>query len=255
MTAVEKNSAKLFFFLISFNGSCYQTYGVLAYFKGIQAFDIFYFAKQLRPEIVFVNEIPGVIEKDPVPFCMLFDGSELPVTVHKTDMLVLNQSEFRVAEFHPEVLADSFYLETKQHVTMMSLKGWAEFPHFAKCFFHSKHKCFIVTAMTDRGYALIVDAMNKAEQSFPVQPEHRATVAMIELTHKILGKRFAFSPYEKMFRKKKPSPEEKVEIDKMNKFLKLLMNAHNLKNPIISKPSPLKRVWTWKMPGKLKVPF
>jgi hypothetical protein len=75
---------KFWFLLIGFNGECWQTFGPLVYFRGIQPFDLFFFAKQIKPEILFQSEIQDVIEANPIPFAMLFSGAELPT--HRDDL-------------------------------------------------------------------------------------------------------------------------------------------------------------------------
>ena len=86
----------LWFLLLEFNGECYQSYGPLAYFRGIQPFDLFFFARLIKPEILFQNEVQKVIELNPIPFSMLFRWAEIPVTYCRKDMTVFNKSEFHV---------------------------------------------------------------------------------------------------------------------------------------------------------------
>jgi hypothetical protein len=219
---------KFWFLLIGFNGECWQTYGPLVYFRGIQPFDLFFFAKQIKPEILFQTDVQEVIESNPIPFAMLFSGAELPVTYHKKDMLVFHKSEFHVKEFFPEKYEEDFIVEKKHPIFMLELKRWRSFPHFAKCFFHAKKNLFIITAMTERGYDSLISSLNKSGNEFPSGPEIRATPSMLHLAKRVLNVNVDMNPYEKHFAKK-PSPEHQMEIDKINVFLKLLMDRLNKK--------------------------
>lgn len=220
--------SQLCFFLIGFNGECFQTYGSLAYFKGIQPFDVFFFAKQIKPDIVFQNEVQEVIESNPIPFAMLFSGAEIPVAYHKNDMVVFNKSEFHVKEIVLEKYEDDFIVEKKHPIYMLSLKRWPSFPHFAKCFFHAKKNLFIITSMTNRGYDSLILALNKQGNEFPSNPEILATPAMLHIAKQVLNVDVEMSPYEKHFAKK-TSPDNQKELDKINIFLKSLVDRLNNK--------------------------
>jgi hypothetical protein len=196
----------MWFLLIAFNGDCYQTYGPLVYFRGIQPFDLFYFAKAIRPGIVLPNEVPDVIESDPLPFTMLFSGAELPVTFHKKDMVVYHKSEYYVKDFDIERYVEDFIVEKKYPLFKLSLKRWHGFPHFSKCIYHAKKNLLILTSMTNRGYNSLVAALNRKKNDFPINPEILVTPSMHYLTKDILGVSQDMFPYEKHFTKKSSQP-------------------------------------------------
>jgi hypothetical protein len=218
----------LWFLLIGFNGECYQTYGPLAYFRGIQPFDLFFYAKQLRPEILFQNEVQDVIESNPIPFAMLFFGAEILVTYHKKDMVVFNKSEYHVKDLSVEKYEQDFLIEKKHPIYMLSLKRWHTFPHFAKCFYHAKKNLFITTAMTQRGYDSLIAALNKQGSDYPASPEITATPAMLHIVKQVLNVDVEMTPYEKHF-VKKTSPGHQQELDKINVFLRSLTDRLNHK--------------------------
>ena len=219
----------LWFLLIGFNGECYQTYGPLAYFKGIQPFDLYYFAKLIKPDMVFQNQIQDVIDSNPVSFSMLFyAGAGIPVTYHKKDMLVFNKSEFHIKDFTVEKYENDFLIEKKHPIYMLSLKRRHSAPHFAKCFFHAKKNLLIITSMTSRGYDSLISALNKQGNEFPSSPEILATPAMFSIAKKVLNVEVDMNPYEKHFLQK-PSPENQKELDKINVFVKSLVECLNNK--------------------------
>jgi hypothetical protein len=219
----------LWFLLIGFNGECYQTYGPLAYFKGVQPFDLFYFAKLIKRDIVFQTDVQDVIDSDPVAFSMIFyAGAEIPVTFHKEDMMVINQSEYHLKDFVIEKYEKDFIIEKKHPLYMLSLKHWHSYPHFAKCYYQTQKKLFVITSMTKRGYNVLVSILNKYGNEFPENPEILATPAMLSIANKVLGVDGELNPYEKCFTKE-PSPEGQKELDKINVFVKSLVECLNSK--------------------------
>ncbi|MFC1585119.1 hypothetical protein ACFL5V_06210 [Fibrobacterota bacterium] len=215
-----------FLFLIGYNGVCWQTYSVLNYFKGFQPFDFFYFAKKINPNIDFLSDVQNVMEKDPLPFMMLYSCAEFPVTFCRKEPMVDCYSEFHVEEFEPENYEADFLIEKKHPVYMLSLKRWHGYPHFAKCYWHQKKKRFILMAMTQKGWKKLQETLNKSGYDFPLEPDVRATPAMLTATGRILKMKDDVDPYGKLFTKE-PSPESQRELDKLNAFVHQFMDAIN----------------------------
>lgn len=216
----------LWFLLLEFNGECYQSYGPLAYFRGIQPFDLFFFARLIKPEILFQNEVQKVIESNPIPFSMLFRWAEIPVTYCRKDMTVFNKSEFHVKEISLERYEPDFIVEKKHPLYMLSLKRWHSFPHFAKCFFHAKKNLLVLTSMTKRGYDTLVSTLNKQGNQFPLNPEILATPTMLHMAKEVLNATVEMNPYEKHFAKS-VFPKDQKELDKINGFLRELAKRLN----------------------------
>lgn len=222
----QKGPMSLYFLLIGFNGECWQTYGVNNYFKGIQPLDLLYFAKQLRPDLVSLNEIPALIDENPVPFMMLWVGAEFPLTVHKNDPVVAVGSSIKQDEFPGDKLNRDFIIEQKPPVYQFSLKRWHKFPHYCSCYYDAARKIFCLNAMTDRGYAKLVEVLDGLGYQFPREAETRVTMAMFTIAKEVLGRKLEINPYEKIFREKQ-SPATEAELGKMNSFLKKLSDALN----------------------------
>ncbi len=222
----EDNYFKFFFLLIGFNGECWQTYGPLVYFKGFMAYDFFYFAKQINPNIDFVSDVQNVIESNPIPFMMLFVGAELPLTYHKKNLIVFCSSEYHVEDFNLEDYSDRFIVEKRHPVYMLLLKRWHRHPHFAKCYYHSKLKRFIISSMTAQGYNRLIESLNRTGYDFPVQPDIMVSPAMLTASEDILSVKHDIDPYGKAFAKE-PSPSNKKELEKINNFLHSFTNALN----------------------------
>jgi len=218
----------LWFLLIGFNGECYQTYGTLEYFKGIQPFDLLFFAKQLNSKIPSFNEVPDLIESNPMPFLLVWSGAELPVTFHKKDLVVFNKSELYIKDFSLEKYEEDFIIEKNHPIYMLSLKRWHSFPHFAKCFYHATKNQLLITSMTKRGYDALISALNKRENNFSINPEILVTPAMLFVVKDVLHIDVEINPYEKHFQKE-TLPQNQKELDKINLFLKNLISKLNNK--------------------------
>jgi hypothetical protein len=80
--------------------------------------------------------------------------------------------------------------------------------------------------MTSRGYDSLVSALNKRGDEFPSAPEIFATPSMLHLAKQVLNVDVDMNPYEKHFIKK-TSPKTRKELDKINIFLKHLVDRLN----------------------------
>lgn len=222
----QQGPMQMFFYLIGFNGECWQTYGPHAYFRGLIPSDLLFYAKQIDPDIVFMNQIPALIDRDPLPWALLLKSGEVPLTFHKDDMVIMNTSEYQEENFEPDIYEDAFKIEKKYPLYQMSLKRWNCFPHFAAAYYHKKKKRLILFAMTDRGYLKLIEAFKQKGYDLPGNPENRVTLAMHHTAQEILGREILLNPYEKSFMEP-VNQKDSAQLEKVNKFIKLLMDAHN----------------------------
>ena len=217
----------LWFMLIGFNGECYQTYGPIEYFKGFQPFDIIFFAKKLKPDLLFSSDVCELVDSNPVPFLMLYVAGEIPLTYNRDDMMVCCQSEYHVKDINLAEYENDFTIEEKQKVCRMALNDYNGFPHFTNCYYDRKKNRLMLSAMTQRGYDALVLALNKHGNAFPKEPDILSTMAMISAIKEVLNIEVVINPYEKRFAGKKPSPEAAKHIEKMNLFLKNMVDKIN----------------------------
>lgn len=217
------DSIQLFFNLIWFNGRCWQSFGPNSYFKSFFPSDLLYFAKNLDEDITFLNQIPELIEYDPVPWIVLFKSGEIQLSFQK-DLIVINSSEYYEEQFEPDEYDDIFKIERKYPLYKLSLKRWNRFPHFASCYYHKKLNRFILTAFTDRGYEKLIEAFRNKGYELPTNPEFHVTPGMLSTARDLLGEIIELNPYEKSFEVSEENPKE---INHITAFLDLLMEAHN----------------------------
>jgi hypothetical protein len=71
-----------------------------------------------------------------------------------------------------------------------------------------------------------VDTLNQLGEEFPQEPEIRVTPTMGSIVKEVLGREVELNTYERLF-VKEPSPGAEAELDKINNFLKQMMDAVN----------------------------
>lgn len=216
----------MYFALITYNGLCYQTYGPIVYFRGLQIFDVLFFANQLDGAIDDYDKLEDRIQEDPLPFMTLILGSEYPITVHKSDPLILCSSQMQLPSADMAALAKNFLIQEKDGVYELRLKHWNKHPHFATCYYDSAKKVFFASALTRRGYDKLCETLADFGIDVPETPDTYVTPIGHSLAQELLGREIDINPYAPLFQEK-VSPEVQGQLDDANRFLALLLSAHN----------------------------
>ncbi len=189
----------MFFYLIGFNGQCWQTYGPHVYFRGFIPSDLLFFAQQMDPRILFMNQIPDLVIKDPLPFMALFAHAEVPFAYHGNDMVLINNSEYHVGVFEPSNYTELFSLSRNTPIHKLALKRWSGFPHFATGYYHAGKNRLFLSALTDRGYGKLIESFSRLGYDLPESPDLRITLNMLHAIKEILGKKVDLNPYDQAF--------------------------------------------------------
>lgn len=212
--------------LRSFNGQCYQTYGPISYFKGLQPLDVLFFAHYLDPTTKNFTDLYAHMQRDPIPFMALLLGAEYPLTMHKSDVLMFCASEIEVADLDLSTFSQAFSIQEQAGVYELGLKRWQKHPHFAIIHYAPEDKKLVASALTKRGYDKLVETLAQLGCELPERPELYATSAGKVLTEEILDVEIEMSPYAGLFNSE-VAPETQEELVKINRFLDLLIMAHN----------------------------
>lgn len=209
----------LWFNLLSYNGSCHETYGVINPFLSFEPEDILFYASQLNPNkwIEDPNQLLELVSKDPVPYMLLLLKSELPLVYQGNDQFVQNTAEFLDDSFDSSAVKDAFTVEYAHDVYRMSLKDWSEFPHFSMAYYDKKEQLLFLSAMTDRGYDALVEALNGCGYTLPYNPDFRVNVGMMTTAQEILRKNIKLNTYEDLF--ENLETEGSDEIENLNEML------------------------------------
>lgn len=221
VTAYEnEHQASLYFTLLAFNEKCYQTYGMVISFVGLQALDLVFYGSQVQGASVAASDVEKMIQADPVPFMMLIAVASFPLSFHKDDLLMNNSTQLEIDSLDPEAWRKSFVIEEKENVYRFSLKRWRMHPHFAHCYFEPEARKFTAYSSTERGWIKLVDVIRNLGIEIPYQPDAKASMVGMVAAENILGKNAFSFPYAELF---DPSPNESKEISEFNHFLSLLL--------------------------------
>jgi hypothetical protein len=223
---LKEQSAILWLNLIAFNGSCWQTFGPLNAYQSFDLDDIFFFATELNPGIDSEESLTLDVEKNPIPYMMLLNGAMMPSTVNKDDELLILFSEEERESIDTEKLRADFKVEYSKDVYRFSISTFDNFPHLAAAYFDEHTNRFVVTAMTEKGFGSMIKALNKNDIEIDEEPQIRIHPSMLATTEKILRKKLQLNPYERLF-EGESSPVQKVELEKINNFLKSVLPELN----------------------------
>jgi len=151
---LSEQPVQLWFNLIAFNGSCWQTFGPIVAFQSFLPDDIFFFGSEVNPGkwLESDDDLMQEIEKNPVPYMMLARASRLPLNYGKSYLIVYCISEVEADNFEPRALEQHFRIEYSSGVYKLSLKKWSSFPHFACLYYEEEAGILTLSAMTDKGY-------------------------------------------------------------------------------------------------------
>jgi len=219
---LSEQPVALWFNLIAFNGSCWQSFGPVVSFQGFQPDDIFFFATELNPRIETEEDLMADVEENPFPYLMLINVSRHPFIIHGKDEILQLIAEHRTEAFDSTGLKKDFTLEYTQDVYRIRPGSWGEPPHFATAYYSEIRKTLLLTSMTDRGFRALVDQLNDHDLGLPTEPDIRVHLTMLLAIKDILGKEMRLNPYEELF-ERKSTPKEKDTMDKLNKLLSLAL--------------------------------
>jgi hypothetical protein len=212
----------LWFNLISFNGTCWQSFGPIGAYQSFEPDDIFFFATELDPQINDEQELLENLENNPLPYMMLISGGNYPLIFNKKDQLVHVAAEYEIDMMDTKSLTGSFKTEYVNDVYRLSLKKWSEPPHFSQAFYDEINSKIVLTAMTDRGFSALVKGLNEFGYDFSSEPLIRVNLTMITTSADILRKKIRLTNYDEFFIKK-TSPETRKNLDNLNVLMGLIL--------------------------------
>lgn len=219
----------LWFNLIGYNGSCWQTYGPVTYFQSFDADDIFYFATELDPSIESDEDLVDNVENNPVPYMLLVYGSQYPRMQQNGYELVQVSGECPVQAFDMAGLKKKFTIEYNEGVFRLRHKTLSEPPHYAEAFYDEKQETLYLKALTEKGYMEMAKHLSACQFSVPRDPDIRVHLTMSQLIKTMLKRESPIDPYGKLF-EPELSPDQDLEMKKLNNFMSLLLPYLNDNN-------------------------
>jgi hypothetical protein len=217
---------ELWFNLIGFNGVCWQTYGPLSGFTSFGPDDIFFFATELNPLIEDESDLIKDIDRNPVPYMMLFSGSTQPLVVHQEEELVMVITEEKCTIPKIQELETDFHLSYTGGVYRLGLKEWESSPHFSVAYYNEKNQTIQATALTEKGFEGLVDALNKYDIKIDKVADIYLRPSMHATAEDILKRKIELMPLELLFESENEE-ELDEELQKLNDLIGLAVPAVN----------------------------
>jgi hypothetical protein len=219
---LEENQVLIWFNLISFNGSCWQTYGPIINFKCFNADDIFFYATEINPAIDSDAALVKDLDEHPIRYMMLITGANYPLIQSRGYEVVQATSEIHTEKLDVQELKKNFKVEYSASVFRLSHKEWSEPPHFAEVYYGEQSGKLFLSALTDAGYLQLSRILNGFGINFPADPDIRVHLPMLTVIEKLFKRRPDLNPYAKLF-EIKPTVESEEMTAKLNKFLSLVL--------------------------------
>ena len=223
---MASSGARLWFNLIGFNGSCWQSYGPIGAFQSFGREDIYFFSSEKNPDVEDESEVQVDIENDPVPYMMLFSGAAYPRTFHKEDEMMFLMAEYDLETLDSASLRKDFKSEFDNGVYRFTHNKFGEHPHFAQVFFDEDEKILLFSSMTEIGFIKLIEDFNTYGYSFPSIPFLRVRPQMLLTTKDILKKKIVLNEYESLFHEK-TDPADTKAVEDLNAFISIVLPEIN----------------------------
>ncbi len=222
----ESGDAWLWFNLIGYNGSCWQSYGPIGAFQSFEHEDIFFFASEKNPDVEDESEVQKDIENDPIAYMMLLSGAAFPRTFHDKDEIIFLMAEHDLETLDTAGLKKGFKSEFDSGVYRFTHKMFGEHPHFAQVFFDEDEKILLFSSMTEMGFLKLIEDFNALGYSFPSIPYFHVRLQMIVTTEDILKKKIVLNEYELLF-PEKSDPVDAKAVEDLNAFVSIVLPEIN----------------------------
>jgi len=223
-------TARSWLLMVYNNGLCYQSYGPIIYFKSLGLDDFFYFGMVKNRNISTPENLAVDLNKDPLPYCLLMNFSEIPIMVSRGHATAIIFSISEVSSMNMKDLEKDFIIEYKKGIYRLSLKSLEIFPHFAKAYYDKENEELHLHTMTIEAYDSMVESFQKYGHPVYYEPDFILNTIIGTITKTILGKKVKIDEFEDLFEKReKASPTEQKQLDDINTFLRLLMTELNEK--------------------------
>ena len=222
-TSLKASSNPLLWFnLIGFNGSCWQSYGPIGAFNSFGPDDIFFYATERKPGIEEAEELCLDIEDNPLPYILLHSGAAYPRTFNKKDEMLFLMAEHDLESLDTAGMKKNFKSEYDDGVYRLTHQTMGEHPHFAQAYYDEGEQLLLFSAMTRRGFDKLVRDFNASGHNFPVEAYLKVRLQMLTTAGDILKKKIVLNEYEELFREE-TDPKSQKAVDDVNAFVKLVL--------------------------------
>jgi hypothetical protein len=224
---------RLCFNLISFNGLCWQTYGVVICSRAYTWDDIFFLSECINPEIEDEEDIAQEIESNCFPFLLLVLGMNSPIVTSQGCEIIFCGATDYCQSINLDQLHAKFIVATKGRIVQMKSHEMSEFPHDAVAYFDPKKKEIIRNASTLEGFEFLTESLRESGIELETGADYYVTPAMYNAAEKIIDRKISItSEYGILFIK--PASKEDELTKRVNKFVQMILpNINSREKPDI----------------------
>ncbi len=219
---LQEHPVILWFNLIGYNGSCWQTFGPVIPFKSFSPDDIFFYATEVDPGIESEADLTEDMDENPVRYIILTAGSNYPLIESRGHEIVQVYGQGHSDGIDVQSFRNVFKVEYAESVFKLSHPMWSEPPHSSEAYYAEKSGAVSLTALTDKGYHEMASLLNKQGANIPADPDIRIHLPLLTLMERLFKRRPELHPYSRLF-ETKASPESEELMAKLNKFMALAL--------------------------------
>jgi len=223
----EGRKQDLYFLLIGFNGQCWHTYGVILAMKSFSPDDIYFYGTEVFPEVDSDASLMASVYRDPMPYMMLACGMEYPIMMSGDHVLRHWVAVDEIDRFDTEPLTSYFSIRWNNDMYRISQQEWDGPPHFATAYFNEKSGEFTRYAMTEQGFRELTGRLNQLGLPIGPSEDYSVGLSMVITMEEILKRKVPINEYETWFPEEVENPIPQKDLDRMNRFLNLLLPFFN----------------------------
>jgi hypothetical protein len=197
-----KENGSLWFNLLAWNGSCWQTSGPVIAFRSLKQDDVFFFAGEIDDRVSSEEDVLKLIDSNPVPFMMLMIARNDDPMVCNGHEAVLHSATVTVQDFDIERLTPDITVDQKQNIYRLSFGHWSNPVHYANAFIdRDEGECFCF-ALSAEAFSALSDALRR-NNIIVEHPDVVVTMAALFRMEAILGRKISVHPYAALVREEK----------------------------------------------------
>lgn len=219
----EGRERDLYFLLTGFNGLCWHTYGVIVPMKSFTPDDIYFYGTEVFPEVDSDATLLDSVYKDPMPYMMLASGMEYPVMMNSGNLIRHWVAVDAIDSIDTEALKKQLSIRWNKDIYRISHKKWTDPPHFATAYFNENSCELTRYAMTETGFRELTRILINAGLPIGQNEDYSVGVSMMMTMEDILKRKIHLHEYETFFPEKNDNPISQKELDKINRFMNLLL--------------------------------
>jgi hypothetical protein len=204
--------------LIGWNGLCWQTFGPVTGFRSFGLDEIFYFATELNHRIESEEDIASDVERNPVPYMMLYSGSTLPMLAHRGQLVAATGAEHDLRSFESTVLKNTFRLDYNKGVYRATPRKLTDAFEFPEVYYDERRQTLFLITLTSKGFLKLVKRLNKLGFSLSTEPQFSVQLTMLETMSSMLRRNISANPYAHLF-EEEPDPVAEAEMARINRAM------------------------------------